>query len=153
FSRYPTFDPSLVTLLGEFPHSNNQPLSAGASYTNSTDFFLPKGIGGTDANPQPFYLYVITDPRGAVFTQSRDNNASRQSFTTRGYEDPTNNLGAGSLPVIYREPDVQVTNLLVPQTPPHSGDAIAVTWTVTNLGTRDTREGSWKDRVFLSRDP
>src|SRR5207248_777257 len=137
FSRYPTFDLNLVTFIGEFPHSNDQPLPAGASYTASAGFDLPKGIGGTADNPQTFYLYVITDPHGALATQGNDNNSSRGSFTTRGYEDQTNNLGGGTLPVIYREPDLQVTNLIVPSTPPHSGDMISVTWTVTNLGNRE----------------
>ena len=41
----------------------------------------------------------------------------------------------------------------MPTTPPHSGDMIPVTWTVTNLGNRDTREGFWLDRVYLSRSP
>ena len=53
FSRYPTYDPNLVAFIGEFPHSNDQPLAAGASYTSSAGFDLPKGIGGTAANPQP----------------------------------------------------------------------------------------------------
>lgn len=29
---------------------------------------------------------------------------------------------------------------------------ISVNWTVSNTGTRDTRETSWSDRVYLSRD-
>src|SRR5262249_4052150 len=57
-----------------------------------------------------------------------------------------------TLPVIYREPDLRVTDLAVPAAP-HSGDTIAVSWTVTNLGGRDTRKGNWYDRVYLSRDP
>ena len=34
-----------------------------------------------------------------------------------------------------------------------SGQTVAVTFTVTNQGTRDTREQTWVDRVFLSQDP
>ena len=49
------------TLDRRFPHSNDQPLGAGASYTQSATFTLPHGIGGTAANPQTFYVYVITD--------------------------------------------------------------------------------------------
>src|SRR5262249_43176275 len=56
-----------------------------------------------------------------------------------------------TLPVIYREPDLKITDLVVPTTPVHSGDVIPVSWTVTNIGNRDTRQGFWIDRVYLSR--
>jgi CARDB/Putative Ig domain len=141
------------TFVGDFAHSNAQSLAAGASYTNSATFPLPPGIGGSAANPQTFYVYVIADPSGALSTISRDNDASCDFFGTRAYEDATNNQAAQTLPVIYREPDLQVTNLLVPATEPHSGDTISLSWTVTNTGNRDTREGYWTDRVYLSRDP
>src|SRR5581483_3330787 len=111
-------------------------------YTQSATFTLPRGIGGTADNPQTFYVYVLTDPRGSLGTGGGSNDGSRDFFGTDGYEDPTNNQGVGTLPVIYREPDLQITNLLVPATPPHSGDTIPVTWTVTNAGNRDTRESS-----------
>jgi hypothetical protein len=153
FSAYPVLDFQKAIFEGEFPHSNDQPLGANASYTTSATFKLPKGIGGTAANPQTFYVYVVTDARGASSANSRANSGSRQYFTIRGYEDPTNNQGGGTLPVIYREPDLQVTNLVVPSTAPHSGDTIPITWTVTNVGNRDTREGYWRDRVYLSSDP
>src|SRR5207253_4183351 len=64
-----------------------------------------------------------------------------------------NNRGSGIIPVTYREPDLRVTDLVVPSTPPHSGQTFPVTWTVTNIGTRDTRESFWIDRLYLSRDP
>ena len=54
--------------------------------------------------------------------------------------------------MVYREPDLQVTSLVVPTTPPHSGDMFSVSFTVTNIGNRDTREDYWIDRVYLSRD-
>src|SRR5207244_13063542 len=49
--------------------------------------------------------------------------------------------------------DLQVTNLVVPSVSPHSGDTITVSFTVTNVGQRDTREKDWRDRIFLSSDP
>ncbi|MCB1942193.1 MAG: hypothetical protein KDI53_09175, partial [Candidatus Accumulibacter sp.] len=152
FSRYPTLDASRDIFIGEFAHSNAQPLASGASYTQSADFVLPKGIGGTATDPQTFYVHVVADVRGTVNTRGRDNSGSRATFATVGYEDASNNRGTGTLPVIYREPDLQVTDLLVPAAAVHSGDIVPVTWTVTNLGNRDTREGNWTDRVFLSTD-
>jgi len=153
FSRYPTFDPAHDVLVGQFVHSNDQPLASGESYTQSASFVLPKGIGGTATAPQTFYVHVVTDAHGTVNTHARDNSASRGSFATRGYEDASNNQHTGTLPVIYREPDLQVTDLQAPVAGVHSGDIVPVSWTVTNLGNRDTREGNWTDRVFLSTDP
>ncbi len=103
--------------------------------------------------PAPFYVYVVTDPYGLTRTGGTDNDASRDYFESNGYEDPTNNIGGGSIPVLYREPDLRVTNLVVPTTAPHAGDTIPVTWTVTNVGSRDTREGYWVDSVYLSQSP
>lgn len=153
FSRYPTLNTFRDTFVGEFAHSNDQPLAAGASYTHSESFTLPKGIGGIPDNPQTFYVYVIADAYGDLTAHTRGNDFSRGGFAVLGYEDATNNLGSGTLPVIYREPDLKVTGLAVPGSAPHAGDTLPVTWTVTNIGNRDTREKSWIDRVYLSRDP
>src|SRR5262249_8414044 len=139
--------------VGVVPHSNDQTLGAGQNYTQSLKFTLPRGIGGTAVNPQTYYVYVITDPRGSTNTGIRDNDGSRNYYAINGYEDPTNNQGTQTLPVIYREPALRVTDLIVPSTPTHSGDVIPVSWTVTNAGNRDTREGFWYDRVYLSRSP
>src|SRR5262249_42925677 len=49
--------------------------------------------------------------------------------------------------------DLQVTNLVVPASAPHSGDTIPITWIVTNAGNLNTRENHWFDRVYLSSDP
>src|SRR5262249_43034784 len=108
FSQYPTFD-SNSTLVGQVSHSNDQPLGTNQSYTSSLTFTLPRGIGGTAAAPQTFYVYVLTDPHGSTNTGIRDNDGSRGYYTTHGYEDPTNNQGSEALPVIYREPDLKVT--------------------------------------------
>ena len=101
FSKYPTLDVTRDMYVGSFAHSNDQPLGAGASYNQSATFTLPRGIGGTAANPQTFYVYVITDHYGALTANTLNNDLSRDFFTVRGYEDPTNNLGSGTLPVIY----------------------------------------------------
>ena len=154
FSAYPTFDINHATWVGEFAYSNAQPLLSGQSYTQTATFTLPKGIGGTEDDPQPYYVYVLVDKDGAESANTRVNQTGHDAFTIRdAYEDPSNNLGSGIIPVIYREPDLQVTNLGIPSTTPSSGQIIPITWTVTNVGNRDTREGSWTDRVYLSLDP
>src|SRR5262249_40237549 len=45
-SRDPTFIPTRATLLGTVGHSNNTPLGADQSYTQTREFTLPRGIGG-----------------------------------------------------------------------------------------------------------
>ncbi|MDM9385689.1 CARDB domain-containing protein [Chlorogloeopsis sp. ULAP01] len=150
----PTFIPSRATKVGFVPYSSQQPLRTGDSYTQKHDITLPAGIDGE------YYIHVSTDYSYDYNTQkfrgeipsSGDNNSSRQSFEYRVFEDPSNNLGNAIIPVTYKEPDLQITNLVVPQTPPTSGQTISVSWTVTNTGTRDTRQTSWSDRVYLSRD-
>ncbi len=141
FSNYPTLDQNRDPLVGEFPHSNDQPLGSQASYTQSATFTLPPGIGGTAANPQTFYVYVITGYYDALTSGSRDNDGSRSYFTTRGYEDPTNNQSSATLRHLPRaRPRGQQ-----PGRADHaaaSGDTIPVTFTVTNIGNRDTRTAS-----------
>ncbi|MGA2035934.1 MAG: CARDB domain-containing protein, partial [Thermoguttaceae bacterium] len=152
-SRYSTLDTNRDTFLGSVIHSNATTLGATQSYSQTATFTLPDGIGGTAANPQTFYLFVVTDPHGSTNTGMGDNDSSLGIFASAAYEDPSNNQASTPQPVIYREPDLQVTNLIVPTTPSYSGTTIPVTWTVTNTGNRDTRESFWIDRVYLSSSP
>ncbi len=62
-------------------------------------------------------------------------------------------MGSAPLPVLYREPALVVSSLIVPSDPPYAGATIPITWTVTNVGTRDTRISGWYDGIWLSRDP
>ncbi|MBE2260652.1 MAG: APHP domain-containing protein, partial [Rhodobacteraceae bacterium] len=152
----PVFLPERATSLGTFVHSNAAGLAAGASYTESAEVTLPRGIGGN------FYLYVITDanrydPRYPAGEAGAGDNAYYRDvyYPTSVYEGvggQDNNRGIGSIPVTYREPDLKVTSLLVPSAGGQSGSTVTVNYTVTNIGNRDTRESSWWDRLFLSRD-
>ncbi|MCU0915393.1 MAG: tandem-95 repeat protein [Planctomycetes bacterium] len=153
FSKDPTFIQSRATFLGTAQHSNLTTLPAGGQYTASFEAVLPKGIEGQ------YYVYVFANahnpenPLDYAWPYDRGSNRGAIDFFTRhAYEDPTNNLGRGTLPVIYHEPDLQVTTIQLPATIV-SGQTIAVTYTVTNVGTRETREQSWWDRLYLSRDP
>ena len=56
-----------------------------------------------------------------------------------------------TLPVTYAEPDLKVTALSVPDDL-RAGQTLDITFTVTNTGTRATRETGWVDRVYLSLD-
>jgi subtilase family serine protease len=152
----PTFIVDRATRLGSFIYSPDTPLATGDTYTQTKEVNLPAGIEGE------YYLYISPDysrdPLGGKFRASLDanggdNNESRKSFVYRGFEDPSNNLDKELLPVVYREADLQITDLVIPNTPSPSGSTIPVSWTTTNLGTRATRTNSWIDRVYLSKDP
>src|SRR5262249_27153710 len=84
FSPYPTFDGN-STFVGEVAHSNDQPLGPGnPSYTASLTFDLPRGIGGTVAHPQTFYVYVVTDPTGTTHDEYPGDDVSRDYYTKHG---------------------------------------------------------------------
>ncbi len=153
FSAFPTLDTTRDPLVGEVAHSNAQPLGAAQGYTQSLTFTLLQGIGGTAADPQDYYVYVITDPGGTTQRGYPSNDGSREWYTIHGYDAETDNQGSQTIPVVYREPDLRVTNLVVPTAPVQSGEVIPVSWTVTNVGNRETREGDWIDRVYLSPSP
>ncbi|MHC4994061.1 MAG: CARDB domain-containing protein, partial [Planctomycetota bacterium] len=143
----PTFIRGRATLLGTVTHSNSGGFDTGESYTTSSTFTLPRGIGGQ------YYIYVFTNIDGSDRDATGSNDFSRDSFVRRAFETRGNNEGSAPIPVTYREPDLVVTNLTTPAGPPTAGESITVDWTVTNLGTRRTREGAWYDRVYLSNDP
>ncbi len=82
---------------------------------------------------------------------SGDNAELVNFFSHWSYEDPADNRTRADVPITFREADLQVTDVQVPAGV-HSGETIDVTYTVTNIGERDTRVNSWPDRVFLSHD-
>ena len=151
-SADPTFIPGRATSLGSFAFSPTVPFTTVQSYTQTREVTLPRGIGGK-VDPGDFYIYVTTNTGGRTDFFDGRNEFSRTYFETNAFEVASNNQGSAPISVTYREPDLQVTDIVLPPTPPHSGETIPVTFTVTNIGTRDTREVYWKDALFLSRDP
>ncbi|MDH4349648.1 MAG: hypothetical protein OEW56_00680, partial [Gemmatimonadota bacterium] len=159
-SKDPTFipDPKRVTLLADVTQANDGPLAGGASYTQEVQVTLPPGIGGD------YYVYVFCNVTGNGIPGTLPwpvaggqgtvdlDNPYGYPYKSYAYEYSLNNMGQGELPVVYREPDLRVTELAVPDTVA-AGETVPVTFTVTNVGTRDTREDQWVDRVYLSRDP
>jgi subtilase family serine protease len=159
-SKDPTFipDPRRVILLAEVPQPNTGPLAGGATYTRDVEVTLPPGIGGD------YYIYVFANVAGDSIpgtlpwpvlagggTADLDNPYG-YPYDSYAYEYSLNNMAQDLLPVVYREPDLRVTSLLVPDTV-GAGETVSVSFTVTNVGTRDTRESGWLDRIYLSRDP
>ncbi len=157
-SADPTFIAARATYLGSFPHTNSTPLGTNQSYTTTQAVTLPPGIGGK-VTPATYYIYVKADPLPPTPPEniSPEDPESVQFYQSHAYEgegaNELNNQGSAILPVYYREPDLFVNNVIVPASPPTAGDTIAVTWTVINQGTRDTRTGDWKDGIWLSPFP
>ncbi len=153
----PVFNPQRATLLGTYAHSNATPLGANQTYAQSAEVTLPRGIGGK------YFLYVIADanpyyPHLPNGESDRGNNdyVRDQHYTGSAYEGvggELNNQLRGNLPVTYREPDLKITTLAVPPDGGQAGQYVTAQFTVSNIGTRDTRETMWWDRLFLSRDP
>jgi subtilase family serine protease len=158
-SRDPEFIPERAIPLGTFNHANLGGLAAGGSYTTSARVRLPAGSEGR------YYLYLITDAESDVgdprLRQSRreltsgDNANAREAYYARSAYEGTrndNNLGRSLLDVAYREPDLQIDEIVVSDRDARSGTPITVTWTVSNRGTRQTRSSAWFDGLYLSRD-
>ncbi len=144
----PVFNSSRVLTSVNRTVSLEQPLAGGESYTDSADLTLPPGIEGT------FYVHVLVNSGGSDGPVGFPFNAnSRLRFETNLYEATANNRFSESISVVYREPDLTVTGITVPATPPGSGEVISIGWTVENPGTRATRRPVYYDRVYLSRDP
>jgi subtilase family serine protease len=164
-STDPSLIPSRATCIGSLLHSNQDGLAAGASYTASGQFQLPAGTDG------PYYVYVVTDSDPRAFNDAKrlplpqaqgermsgeqDNANTRDSFYNGSvYEgrNNDNNVGQGLLAITYLEPDLQVGPISVSNPNPQSGETLTVTWTLTNHGTRATRQNSWFDGIYLSID-
>ncbi len=162
-SPEPTFNRFDASFLGQTTHAQTTPLEPGQSYTINYTVTLPPGTSG------PYYLYIDLDahndlPPNIYIYQARlemtdwwpadtgDNSYWLSQFNHWAFEDPNNNRLATPFNIIYREPDLTVTNITVPANV-ISGSTVPITYTVTNRGTRATRTASWTDRIFLSQDP
>ena len=152
-SRDPVLNTGRATFLTRAVYSPTTPLASGQSYTQTAEVTLPPGSEGQ------WYLHVATDvgstgttPRGeTTFGNAKTALSTYASSVYETTDDPTGNYGRGSLDIIFREPDLQVTELDVAGEA-QSGGSLALTYTVSNTGTRATREDRWTDRIFLSRD-
>ncbi len=108
-SKDPTFIKNRATQVGSYIYTPDRPLGTGDTYTQTQDIRLPAGVEGE------YYVYVSTDfsylpnsgdRSGTLSLGNRnDNTESRKGYVGRGFEDPSNNLGSSSLPVVYKEPE------------------------------------------------
>ncbi len=152
FSRDPTFIQQRAVQLADVRVAPESGLKAGESYARSVEVTLPPGIGGD------CYLYVFVNEQKATDLSTAawpvlggGNEGAVENYQRRAYEYPLHNVGQALLPVVYREPDLRVTQLVVPGSLA-AGTTVDITFTVTNVGNRATREAEWIDRIYLSRD-
>ena len=120
------------TVLGTFQH--NGLLDPGGFYWQDCQVRLPDGLTG------PFFLIVKTNSglAGQVYEYRAEDN---------------NTAGAAINLSLAPPADLQVTAVSTPATA-WSGQAVDVTWTVTNQGAAAAQSlsGNWYDNVYLSRD-
>ena len=120
---------ALITHRGE--------LAAGATYATSAEFTIPLEVSGD------FFFIVETDAvnslgAGLVFEHIFEDNNTNASETAT-------TIIQGALP------DLEVTSVSIP-TGTRSGELLAVTYTVENLGQTTTQTTSWTDAIYLSSD-
>ena len=167
-SADPTFIRDRASFLGQVTTShsgvggNDGVLSPGESYEVTFETTLPKGTDGE------YFVYVDLDAHNDLScffdpfrcrllltdwwpANSGGNSAWLSHFRRWAHEDPFNNRAQQPITITYQEPDLQVTELVVPSDAT-SGQTIPISFTVTNEGNRDTRQSGWIDRVFLSKD-
>ena len=121
------FDPSTNALLGGFTH--NGALVPGASYTQSQSVTLPVGISG------PYTLFLMVDAFNEVY----------QSGVT------IDSLGLPINVTLSPPPDLEVSTVSAP-TAAYTDQYLAVSWSVTNVGTGPASPDTWDDSVYLSTD-
>ena len=151
-SKDPTFIYARASRLATIQHSVSQPFGPGQSYEVAQNVSLPAGSEGD------YFVYVLSNvygignvvPNGWPL-QSGGNVQSGQEFATRAFEDPAGNVASTPLTVLRNVPDLQVTDLRLPNSIA-AGASITVTATITNVGERETQVTSWRDGLYLSRD-
>lgn len=120
-------------------------LSAGASYTQTATFTLPDGIEGD------YHLIFFTDSN----LSEKSSGGLYLTFSqVPEFGDEDNNLAAASLRIdLTPPPDLQVTSIIAPERAT-VGQQLSLSYTVKNEGpgATPTRQSSWQDRIYLSRD-
>ena len=151
-----------ASYMGEVTFRYDRTLNPGDSYEMVAQITLPRGTQGQ------YYLHIHLDahndidPSDSPYQSRRlktewwpadkgSNEGFLDEFSRWAFEDPNNNLYSTPFPIEYREPDLRVSNVVVPAGAT-SGQSVPITFTVSNIGNRATRVGQWTDRLFISHD-
>ena len=106
---------------------------------------MPPGVDGE------YYVYVFTNVYqnakvpADIIRQGSNDGLRDNTFAKAAFELPQRNVLSAQFPVVYREPDLEVSELTVDDTLA-AGSTVQISFRVTNNGTRATREDSWVDR-------
>lgn len=126
-SAYSTYNPSTVTLLGEY--SNSGTIGAGDSLSQMRAVTLPNGISGQ------FYLFVSTDVNNTIPEGGRDNN-NRTLSPISLYIDLS--------PFADLVPDT----IYCPDTV-SAGVFVDLGFRITNIGSIIAQGAAWTDRLLI----
>ncbi len=122
--------PIISTFLG-----GQSPLAAGASYTQSTNIFIPPTeTAGT------YYLFYVTN--------SQHLNSAAQGQGESNYTDDV----SAPVQISVNVPDLSIAINSAPTTA-KLNDSVAVSYTVTNISTQYAAYSGWEDAVYLSDTP
>ncbi len=153
---------SRASYMAEVTYQQQRLLNPGDSYEIVKTITLPQGASGdyylhihlnanNDRSPgsRPYDSRILLTDWWPADTGS--NQAWIDYFERWAFEDPSNNLYTTAFPIEYREPDLRIDSLQIPASA-KSGETVPISFTVQNVGNRQTRVGSWTDRVFISKD-
>ena len=126
-----TLEPTTDKALASVPRTST--LGPGLSYNASAVVRLPACISGV------YFIFVFTDSGNQVFEYDPNINAETNNFSA-----------AQAIQIANAPPDLRVTELSNAAAA-SAGQPVLLGWTVSNPGTGPTIEGSWIDRVYLSR--
>ncbi len=118
-----------ATQIATFNESSHSGLAPGADYTDTRNITIPSYLRSGDV-----YLIVRSD----VYSSTGDANRQNNFFATPIHLSPS-------------AADLTVSSATAPATGVLGG-SIAVSWTVTNQGTKDA-SSNWYDTVYLSTKP
>ncbi|MFW5833807.1 MAG: CARDB domain-containing protein, partial [Pseudomonadota bacterium] len=118
-------------LVGQVAHNGGLPASM--SYEASATIALPVGLEGR------FHVFVRTDAGGDVY--QFDNAAP----DVRAAPEVLEVLRRPFADLVVQDVEGPASGL--------SGDAVALSWTVSNIGIAPTEASSWSDRVYVADNP
>jgi ribosomal protein S28E/S33 len=126
-SSSPTFNIEQSKILGTYPRLGI--LERDGIYTNKVSVKIPSGF------IDPSYIFIKADYNNQVFENDFEDNNIARDETAIG---------------IYN-PDFTITEMVAPNNV-YSGKTIDLNWKVLNQGNGSLFNGSWSDRIFISKN-
>jgi len=125
-SRHPVYHPDSIISVNTLSYTANL-LLPGETMNKQKFIALPDNLYGH------YYLYIFTDFNNTVFEGVNENNNVLRSDTT----------------IDVSKPDLMVSNIIIPSAD-STGQAIAILWTVSNVGSGTVFNRNWTDKILIS---